>query len=408
MRIRSNPAPKHALFPKVLGKRFVKIEATEPLQCFSGNGRVSNLPGYGIIDGITTLERAYMKTTILNMDENHIDKEAIQQAAGILINGGLVAFPTETVYGLGANALSETAVRRIYEAKGRPSDNPLIVHIAHREDVDRYATGISEKARELMAYFWPGPLTLIFKRRDNISDFITGGLDTVAIRLPENAVARALIAAADLPIAAPSANRSGRPSPTRAKHVIEDLDGRVEAIIDGGKALIGLESTVVDMTGEQPVILRPGSVTQKMLESIIGTVIVDPALTHAATDEIPKSPGMKYKHYAPKGQLMVVKGNREAAVDYICNLAEILKTDGQSVAVIATKEDAPYYVGLKVAVIGSKDDPREVASNLFKVLRQMDEEGIAHIFTRDFSHEDIGTATMNRLMKAAGNKCVTV
>ena len=251
-------------------------------------------------------------------------------------------------------------------------------------------------------------MTLIFKRRDNISDFITGGLDTVAIRLPENAVARALIAAADLPIAAPSANRSGRPSPTRAKHVIEDLDGRVEAIIDGGKALIGLESTVVDMTGEQPVILRPGSVTQKMLESIIGTVIVDPALTHAATDEIPKSPGMKYKHYAPKGQLMVVKGNREAAVDYICNLAEILKTDGQSVAVIATKEDAPYYVGLKVAVIGSKDDPREVASNLFKVLRQMDEEGIAHIFTRDFSQEDIGTATMNRLMKAAGNKCVTV
>lgn len=349
-----------------------------------------------------------MTTEIINIDPNNIEKHLIQKAAQCLKQGGLVAFPTETVYGIGANALNEEAIRKIYIAKGRPSDNPLIVHIGNHGDVDHYAQYVSEVALKLINKFWPGPLTLIFKRKSTVGDWITGGLDTVAIRLPANPIAQAVIREANLPIAAPSANRSGRPSPTRAKHVIEDLEGRVDIIIDGGKAHIGLESTVLDVSEEVPIILRPGSITKEMLEEEIGQVLIDPSLMTGQEKVKPKSPGMKYKHYAPRGNLTVVYGEASRAIDYINENIKMIQSKGISVAVIATKEEASLYQCDNIMIIGSIDDHKEIASNLFKLLRLMDEKEIAHIYTRAFSEEDIGMATMNRLLKAAGNKKISL
>lgn len=345
-----------------------------------------------------------MITEIIKIDTNNIDYKWIQKAAYILKQGGLVAFPTETVYGIGANALSETAIKKIYTAKGRPSDNPLIVHIGHVDDVNEYAQNISEVAKKLMNKFWPGPLTLIFKKKPIINETITGGLDTVAIRLPANEIARAIIKEAKLPIAAPSANRSGKPSPTRAKHVIEDLGGRVDMIVDGGKAQIGLESTVLDVSGSVPVILRPGSITKKMLEEVVGEVLIDPALLTGQENIKPKSPGMKYRHYAPKGHLTVIYGEEEKAISYINENVQTLMNTGRKVAIISTVEEASLYHGSNIMIIGSMHDHKEIASNLFKLLRLADEQQIEYIFTRAFSEEDIGMATMNRLLKAAGNK----
>lgn len=345
-----------------------------------------------------------MYTEIVKIDSKHIDTQAIKRAAELLKQGGLVAFPTETVYGIGANALNQSAIQKIYTAKGRPSDNPLIVHIAYTKDVYKYVENVSQDAIKLMNKFWPGPLTLIFNKKPIVSEFITGGLNTVAIRFPANEIAQAIIAEANLPIAAPSANRSGRPSPTRAKHVIEDLEGLVDMIIDGGKAQIGLESTVLDVTGNEPVILRPGSITKEMLEKEIGQVLIDPALLTGQEKAKPRSPGMKYRHYAPKGQLTVIYGKAEKAIMFINESVKAIKAEGKSVAVIATTEDENLYEADKIMVIGSMNNSNEIASNLFKILRKMDEQGIEFIFTRAFPEEDIGMATMNRLLKAAGNK----
>ncbi|PKM95332.1 MAG: threonylcarbamoyl-AMP synthase [Firmicutes bacterium HGW-Firmicutes-1] len=345
-----------------------------------------------------------MTTKIVKIDGEHLDFQAIEEAATLLKQGGLVAFPTETVYGIGANALNEASVKRIYEAKGRPSDNPLIVHIAHLDDVYKYASEVSEVSLRLMNKFWPGPLTLIFNKKATISKFITGGLETVAIRLPSNNIARAIIEAAGLPIAAPSANRSGKPSPTRAKHVIEDLDGRVDMIIDGGKAQIGLESTVLDVSSGMPILLRPGSVTKEMLEQEIGQVQVDPTLMGEHEKIVPKSPGMKYKHYAPKGKLTVIYGDENLVRNKINELVREKEVAGVKVAVIATYEDEQMYQCENIIVIGSKNNRTEIAANLFKVLRMMDEQAIEFIYTKAFSEKDIGMATMNRLLKAAGNQ----
>lgn len=347
-----------------------------------------------------------MMTQIVKIEASLLDKAQIEAAGKVLREGGLVAFPTETVYGIGANALSKEAVLKIYEAKGRPSDNPLIVHISEKKDVYLYAKDVSEIAKKLMDYFWPGPLTLIFNKTDLISTFITGGLSTVAIRLPANEIARSIIEASRCPIAAPSANQSGKPSPTMAKHVIEDLDGRVDMIIDGGSAQIGLESTVLDLSGDQPVILRPGSITKDMLETIIGKVQFDEALTTHGDELVPRAPGMKYKHYAPKGHLVVVEGETQKALYWMNDQVMKKEAAGYKVAIIATKEDEQAYRCQNIMVIGSYNNPHEIASNLFKLLRHMDEHKIDFIYTRAFSEEDIGLATMNRLMKAAGNQKV--
>lgn len=252
-----------------------------------------------------------MKTLIRKIDKNQIDEEIMDQAGLILKEGGLVAFPTETVYGLGANALDEEAAKKTYAAKGRPSDNPLIVHIAELSYLDKVAAVIPKKAIDLAEAFWPGPLTMIFKKTDVVPFGTTGGLDTVAVRMPDDAIARALILAGGGYVSAPSANTSGRPSPTTAKHVEEDMDGKIEMILDGGSVDIGVESTIVDMTVEPPMILRPGAVTKEMLEGCIGEIQIDRAILDENSTEAPKAPGMKYRHYAPKAGLSIVEGEVE-------------------------------------------------------------------------------------------------
>lgn len=332
------------------------------------------------------------------------ETEKLNEAAKVLKQGGLVAFPTETVYGIGANALDVHVVKRIYEAKGRPSDNPLIVHVGETDDVYKYAKSVPDKAVKLMDAYWPGPLTLIYDKNDSIPDTITGGLKTVAIRVPAHPIAREIIRLSALPIAAPSANISGKPSPTDAGHVIEDLSGRVDIIVDGGDANIGLESTVLDVTCDPPMILRPGGITKSMIEDVVGTVVFDKHMLNAEKGETPRSPGMKYRHYAPKGKLTIYNGDSQLVIDTINAEVMDYENRGIKVGVIATDEDIDKYVCVNVVTIGSEHNPNEIAANLFKVLRKMDEMEVAFIFTKAFHEKEIGVATMNRLLKAAGNK----
>ena len=334
--------------------------------------------------------------------ENQID--LIREAAMTLKIGGLVAFPTETVYGIGANALDVAVVRKIYEAKGRPSDNPLIVHIGHTDEVKKYVAEIPKIAIPLMEAFWPGPLTLIFKKNHVIPYEITGGLDTVAIRVPAHPLAREIIRQSGLPIAAPSANISGKPSPTIAAHVIEDLNGRVDMIVDGGDANIGLESTVLDVTSEPAMILRPGGITKAMIEAVVGLVVLDPKDLGVSNEDIPKAPGMKYKHYAPKGKLVIYYGSKEKAIEAMNASVQKSLSNHEKVGIIATNEDLEAYHCDTILTIGSEHDAHEIASNLFKVLRQMDDLGVEKILTQAFHEKEIGVATMNRLLKAANNE----
>lgn len=343
-----------------------------------------------------------MDTVILHINE--LVKDKLIYAAEVLKEGGLVAFPTETVYGIGANALEVDVVKRIYEAKGRPSDNPLIVHIGDINDVFNYVKEVPEAATPLMEAFWPGPLTLIFEKNEKIPEAITGGLNTVALRVPSHPIAREIIRLSGLPIAAPSANISGKPSPTDAAHVIEDLSGRVDMIVDGGDANIGLESTVLDMTCKPPMILRPGGVTKAMIEEVIGEVVFDRHMLGVEGKETPRAPGMKYRHYAPKGKLTIYNGDSQLVIDTINTETRKLEATGSKVGVIATDEDKETYVCVNVVTIGSESNPDEIAANLFRVLRKMDALGIDHIFTKAFHEEEIGVATMNRLLKAAGNE----
>lgn len=346
-----------------------------------------------------------MMTHIVNL-ENHVNHKAIKEAADLLKNGGLVAFPTETVYGIGANALDGDAVKKIYVAKGRPSDNPLITHIGDPKDLSQYVTEVSKTAQALIDAFWPGPLTLIFKKQPIILDATSGGLNTVAIRMPNNPIFLSIIKEAGIPIAAPSANISGKPSPTNGSHVIEDLKGKVDMIIDGGSVEIGLESTVLDVSGNKPVILRPGSVTKEMIEAVVGEVTLDPHLKEAS--HAPKSPGMKYKHYAPKGHLTVFKGEESLVIKAINDQVSKMVLAGHTVGVIAVREHLEQFDCRHVLDIGSQSDEQEIASNLFKCLREMDTLEVDYIYTRAFSEAEIGVATMNRLMKAAGNNLIVL
>lgn len=348
-----------------------------------------------------------METVIEEM-RSGIDEAGIRRAGGILKRGGLVAFPTETVYGLGANALDKTAAKRIYRAKGRPSDNPLIVHIADWEDIFLIAREVPEQAKKLADAFWPGPLTMILKKTDAVPPATTGGLDTVAVRMPDHEIARALIRAGGGYVAAPSANTSGRPSPTTAQHVADDMDGRIEMIIDGGPSGIGLESTIVDLTEGTPVILRPGYINEQMLGRVLGCVETDRALISDDDNIRPKAPGMKYRHYAPKASLFIVEGETERVRQKINEMAMQYASRGERVGVIGTDESLGYYREGIVKSIGSRMDEISIAQHLYAILRDFDELDVSAIFSESFQTPQMGQAIMNRLIKAAGHQIINV
>ena len=350
-----------------------------------------------------------MKTKVITInDREQIEDSQLEEAARILRNGGLVAFPTETVYGLGANALDEEAARKIYEAKGRPSDNPLIAHVARKEDVEHLVSHIPEAGQKLMDAYWPGPLTLVFPKSGIVPYGTTGGLETVAIRMPSDTIASRLIALAGVPIAAPSANTSGRPSPTTAEHVYQDMNGKIEMIVDGGPVGIGLESTIVDVSGDVPSMLRPGAVTIEMLRETLGTVEIDPAITGPLKADVkPKAPGMKYRHYAPKAELMLVESSEEVdgqkrVAEKIMELAKEKLEAGYRVGIICTDESQKYYTEGIVRSLGLRAKEETIAHNLFAVLREYDDLAVDYIFSESFSKEALGQAIMNRLTKAAG------
>lgn len=343
---------------------------------------------------------------IARMTEDCLDMEALKKAGGILAGGGLVAFPTETVYGLGGNALDPEASRKIYAAKGRPSDNPLIVHIADWESLAPIVREIPEKAKVLADAYWPGPLTMIFQKSELVPYETTGGLETVAVRLPANRVAVEMIRQAGGYVAAPSANTSGRPSPTLASHVEEDLGERIDMIIDGGQVNIGLESTIVDFTEEVPVILRPGFLNREMLEEVLGEVRIDPGIMAENTHIRPKAPGMRYKHYAPKADLAIVEGE---PADVFAKIRELVRegiAGGRSVGVICTEESRGEYPEGIVRCIGSRTDDRTIARHLYEILRDFDADGVDEIYSESFETPRMGQAIMNRLIKAAGHEVI--
>ncbi|MBP9997265.1 MAG: threonylcarbamoyl-AMP synthase [Lachnospiraceae bacterium] len=349
-----------------------------------------------------------MRTEVIKIDEENIDIEAIKKAGQIIKEGGLVAFPTETVYGLGGDALNPGSSKKIYAAKGRPSDNPLIVHVCCMDDVAGLVKEIPESARLLADKYWPGPLTMIMNKSDRVPYETTGGLDTVAVRMPVHKTALELIKYSGGYIAAPSANISGRPSPTSAKYVIEDMDGRIEMIIDGGEVEIGLESTIVDLTGDVPMILRPGYITAQMLEETLGTVDQDKTMMSGDCKDKPKAPGMKYRHYAPKGELTIVSGQRSDVVNYINEQASRAMEKGIKVGIIGTEENIASYRGDSIKSVGSIADEAMIAHRLYGILREFDDEDVREMYSESFDTCGIGQAIMNRLLKAAGHNVVKI
>ena len=345
----------------------------------------------------------HMETIIIKIDRKQIDQVIMEEAGSILKNGGLVAFPTETVYGLGANALDEEAAKKTYAAKGRPSDNPLIVHIARLEDLGAIVESVPLIVDEIAAHFWPGPLTMIFNKNEKVPLGTTGGLETVAVRMPDDEIARELILAGGGYVSAPSANTSGRPSPTTAQHVAEDLSGKIEMILDGGSVDIGVESTILDMTVTPPMILRPGAITKEMLSEVIGEVAVDETLISENSTKAPKAPGMKYRHYAPKADLTIIEGPLEKVVKEINKRAKEKSEAGYKVGVIGTEETVADYKSGDVKCIGTRADESTIAANLFRILREFDDDQVDYIYSESFDTAGIGSAIMNRLLKAAGH-----
>jgi L-threonylcarbamoyladenylate synthase len=338
-----------------------------------------------------------LKTKVFKYDNKNQD-DIIAISSKVINQGGLVVFPTETVYGIGANALDKEAARRIYNVKGRPSDNPLIVHLASKDDVKRYTKEVTNDAMKLINAFWPGPLTIVLTKTDVIPFDITGGLSTVALRMPSHPVAKALIKASKVPICAPSANISGRPSSTLYKHVYEDLFGKVDVIIDGGQSMVGLESTVLDMTTDQPTILRPGAITKSMIETILNQSVVDETDVERF-EEAPKAPGMKYKHYAPKGKVTLLKGTHKQIIEHIHQM-------NHTIGVIASNELCKELSSYETFPLGPIDDKALIAKNIFLALRTMDEKDINEIYIEAFEEEELGQAIMNRLIKASGHHII--
>ena len=357
-----------------------------------------------------------MNTKLVQVDVESLQNQAthkqamarLKEAGEIIRNGGLVAFPTETVYGLGGDALNPESSRKIYAAKGRPSDNPLIVHIADMEHLGRITKQIPKEAYKLAEHFWPGPLTMILPKSDEVPTQTTGGLDTVAVRMPSHPVAMAFIKEAGGYIAAPSANLSGKPSPTLAKYVAQDMDGRINMIIDGDGVEIGLESTIVDLTGEKPMILRPGYITEEMLNEVLGQVEIDQTILSADSKQRPKAPGMKYRHYAPKGELTIVEGDPDKVASYINEQTALHMAKGEKTGVIGTSDMADSYRADSVKIAGDRDDEEAIARQLYTFLREFDDENIEYMYSESFDATGMGQAVMNRLLKAAGPKVITV
>ncbi|MBQ4536670.1 MAG: threonylcarbamoyl-AMP synthase [Lachnospiraceae bacterium] len=353
-----------------------------------------------------------METRIIEIpkDTRELSSEeeaALKEAGAVLQAGGLVAFPTETVYGLGGDALNPASSRKIYAAKGRPSDNPLIVHISRFEDLYALVKRVPEEAQKLAEAFWPGPLTMIFEKTDKVPYETSGGLETVAVRMPSNPIAQKLIAYAGGYVAAPSANTSGKPSPTVARYVIEDMAGKIDMIVDGGAGEIGLESTIVDLTVSPPQILRPGYITSEMMELVLqASVETDATILDNGGNQAPRAPGMKYRHYAPKGEMIVVDGEPEAVVEYINRQAGLDREAGEKVGVLATAEQLGAYRADLVKCLGERKDSGSIARNLYTALREFDEENVTKIYSESFSIEGFGQAIMNRLLKAAGHRVV--
>lgn len=350
-----------------------------------------------------------MDTIIEKVDPAHIDTDVMEQAGKLIAEGELVAFPTETVYGLGGDALDPDASRRIYAAKGRPSDNPLIVHIADFDDMKRVAREVPEQAKKLADAFWPGPLTMIVWKSDAVPEATTGGMQTVAVRMPNHPVALELIRRSGCLIAAPSANTSGRPSPTEAQHVAEDLSGKIAMILDGGPVGIGIESTIIDLTEEKPMILRPGYITPEMLSEVLQEeVVIDPGIIAADDTRKPKAPGMKYKHYAPKAEMIIVDGAQDVVIHKINELTAAKRAEGKKVAVIATDETKDRYDAQVILSMGKRADEDAIAQHLYKILRECDELDVGEIYSECFQTPRIGQAIMNRLLKAAGHTVIHV
>lgn len=350
-----------------------------------------------------------MDTIIEKIDPGNIDADVMDRAGKLIAEGELVAFPTETVYGLGGDALDPDASRKIYAAKGRPSDNPLIVHIAEFDDMKRVAREVPEQARKLADAFWPGPLTMIVWKSDAVPEATTGRMQTVAVRMPNHPVALELIRRSGCLIAAPSANTSGRPSPTEAQHVAEDLSGKIAMILDGGPVGIGIESTIIDLTEEKPMILRPGYITPEMLSEVLQEeVVIDPGIIAADDTRKPKAPGMKYKHYAPKAEMIIVDGAQDAVIAKINELTAAKRAEGKKVAVIATDETKERYDAQVILSMGRRSDEDAIAQHLYKILRECDELEVGEIYSECFQTPRIGQAIMNRLLKAAGHTVIHV
>ena len=347
-----------------------------------------------------------METEIIKINKDNIEEDLIMKAANIIRDGGLVGFPTETVYGLGANGLDPIAVGKIFIAKGRPSDNPLILHVESVQQVNELVEEIPELAKICMEKFWPGPLTILFKKSNIIPDIITAGLDTVAIRMPEHDIAIELIRLSGTPIAAPSGNLSGRPSPTSASHVMEDLMGRIDMIVDGGSTGIGLESTVLDLSGHIPMILRPGGVTLEDLREIIPNVTEDSSIMKEGLT--PKSPGQKYRHYAPKSEMILFSGDMDNMVRAIQDSTKEYSQMGKKVGIMATDETKGKYFGGIIISLGSREDKQAIGHSLFKVIRQFDEIDVDIILAEGVDLSDLGIAIMNRMMKAASGNVIKV
>lgn len=348
------------------------------------------------------------KTVLIKVDPNNPNLKSIKIAAKIIKKGGLVAFPTETVYGLGADALNPKAVKSLFKAKNRPVDNPPIIHVENFNQLEQLSKNIPDRAKLLIAEFWPGPLTLIFQRSKSVPIVATAGLDTVAIRMPEHNVALALIKMSKCPIAAPSANLSGKPSPTSAKHVFYDLGGKIDAILDGGPTCIGLESTVVDFSSYPPEVLRPGGVSIKELRRVIEDITIHPFVLADKEMVIKKalSPGMKHKHYAPKATVLLVEGSLPSVVKKIKELTNYYRIEGLRVGILGTQETIDHYSADVQKSLGSRFNLGAIAKNLFSILREFDFENVDIIIAEGVSDEGLGLAIMNRLRKAAGYNIV--
>ena len=345
-----------------------------------------------------------MQTEVIRIERNNINAQIMQKAGSILKSGGLVAFPTETVYGLGADALNTEAAEKIYAAKGRPSDNPLIIHIADMGHLDKIVKYVPDEAKKLADAFWPGPLTMILNKSACVPYGTTGGLDTVAVRMPSDKIAQELIRRGGGYVAAPSANISGRPSPTTAQHVYEDMNGRIPLILDGGAVEIGLESTIVDLTADVPVILRPGYISLAMVQAILGRAEMDRGLIADDSGIRPKAPGMKYRHYAPKAELKIIEGHIDRVISYINQRAD----GSRRIGIICTEETREAYPHGDIKSIGSRKNELSIANHLFEVLREFDEDGVEAIYSESFEAPGLGQAIMNRLLKAAGHQRIDV